>query len=782
MRRLLLAALLLPAALPARAGLLSGQGVFVLDQTGAQRPSFSNNERVVLQQKVFNSVASANRLAFRFFILGPTGAQVFQHVGNAVVGSIGNAASQVSGIPVAQFYTGPGFYTFRAETELDGQIVSQSTQFSVSSPNILLIYPPNGARNMSDVPLTFRWSASGASRYRVTVGDNPSMYNSIFNQETGGGENFLSYPQNPSDPRQRMTAGQVYYWIVEGLDASGNVIAQSETPFNFSVNATALAKDLAVTDLTIDSAIGADGVVQLRVRVFNQGNTTENSVNLRIGVGGLPAQGTPISVTLLNPGEAREWTVSGAIPVDQQQTLATACLELFDDNVPNNCKTLAVTRPEAGTQAPTTIGGTPLLSVDQMWEMLGELLRERGIDLSEWEMDGSMDSAELAALIDGLRQGSVQVTLSGAPVATGGSVGGGVIGSVTETKKEVPLFGGGEGIASVADNEDKPSVEQLWNELADTMRNLGVDLNEWEFTDKMEPEELEALVAGIKDGTIRAFVTGGAPTTGQVLGTPGAVGSATGKSKDASIFEPERAKVNTDEEEEEFTPEKQEKLWKELNDQLRAMGVDLTEWEFTDKMDPKELEGLVAAIKEGGKAYVTGGEPTTSQILGAASTGGTTSSSKSKDKTLEDLLGDGGGEKAKVEQPAQDEDLGEWVGMAGPAGKNPFTMAIKDADDWSKRWKRLREGKAPQIEFKTSIVVGIVAGSMDKGERVEIENVQVGTDGLVVRYRLVSQTLAAAKDVENGKTRARVPYILKQVQASPALDVRFERAEDGGER
>ncbi len=676
-------AALLLAARPAMAGLLSGQGVFVLDQTGAQRPTFSNNERVVLQQKVFNSVASANRLSFRFFILGPTGAQVFQHVGNAVVGSVGNAASQVSGVPVAQFYTGPGFYTFRAEAELDGQIVSQQAVFSVSSPNILLIYPPNGARNMSDVPLTFRWSASGASRYRVTVGDNPSMYNSIFNQTTGGGENFLSYPQNPSDPRQRLTAGQVYYWIVEGLDPAANVIARSETPFSYSVNATALAKDLAVTDLTVDSAIGADGVVQLRVRVLNQGNMTENSVNLRIGVGGLPAQGTPIAVSLLNPREAREWLVQGAIPVDQKQTLATACLELFDDNVPNNCKTLAVTRPAAGSGAPTTIGGTPLLSVGQMWDMLNELLRERGIDLSAWQMDGVMDAAELAALIDGLRQGSVQVTLSGAPSATGGAARG-VVGTVTGDKKSAPVFGAREGVATVAENEDKLSAEQLWAELADA---------------------------------------------------------------------------------------------------LKAMGVDLTEWEFTDKMDPAELEGLVQALKAGsGKAFVTGGAPTTAALLGTGAATGTKASATSKDKTLERLLGEGGEEKAQVRQPEQDEELGEWAGMAGPAGKSPYTMAIKDGDDWGKRWKRLREGRAPQLEFKTSIVVGVVAGSQDKGERVEIENVQVGTDGLVVRYRLVSQRLAAGQDVEKGKTRARVPYILKQVQASPALDVRFERVDDGGER
>ena len=201
-------------AAPASAGLLSGQGVAVLDTTLNSRPSFSNTERVVFQQRVFNGAASAGRIVFKFVVVSPAGGQVFEHVGNAVPGSVGSAASAVSGIPIAQFDRGPGVYTLKASALLDGQTLEQTATFTVSSPKILLLYPPNGAQGVADVPLSFRWSASGASRYRVTVGDNPSFYNSVFSQETIGGEDFLTYPDNPSDPRQRLGQGQPYYWKV----------------------------------------------------------------------------------------------------------------------------------------------------------------------------------------------------------------------------------------------------------------------------------------------------------------------------------------------------------------------------------------------------------------------------------------------------------------------------------------------------------------------------------------------------------------------------------------
>ncbi|PMZ61519.1 hypothetical protein C1X97_30690, partial [Pseudomonas sp. FW306-2-11AA] len=89
---------------------------------------------------------------------------------------------------------------------LDGVTLEQDQTFTVSSPNLLLIYPPNGATNLTDNPLTFQWFSSGATSYRVTVADNLAMYNPVY-QTTVTGVNSMTYPNNPnpSDPRQRLS-------------------------------------------------------------------------------------------------------------------------------------------------------------------------------------------------------------------------------------------------------------------------------------------------------------------------------------------------------------------------------------------------------------------------------------------------------------------------------------------------------------------------------------------------------------------------------------------------
>ncbi len=215
LKRVTAAGLAMALASPASAGLLTTTGIEVLDITGAARASFSNNEKIRIQAKVNNASASPNFIRFTFSITSPTGGQVFSHTGNAVPGRVGNAATRVSGLSIDRIFTGPGIYTLTSTAELDGQTVSQSATFTVSSPNIILLYPPNGAQDVGDKPLIFRWNSSGATKYRLTVGETPSFFNSVFSETTTGGQDFFSYPENPSDSRARLASGTNYYWKVE---------------------------------------------------------------------------------------------------------------------------------------------------------------------------------------------------------------------------------------------------------------------------------------------------------------------------------------------------------------------------------------------------------------------------------------------------------------------------------------------------------------------------------------------------------------------------------------
>lgn len=424
MRRLTLAAaallLLGPAAGRARAALLSAQGVAVLDSGGAPRATFSSNETIGFSQTVFNGVASGNRTHFQFEVIAPNGNITFRHTGNSVPGSVGNASARIAGVAISGLYQGPGTYTVRATANLDSTPLQQTATFSISSPNILLIYPPNGSTGLSDNPLTFQWFSSGAASYRISVGDNPSVYNPILVQTTAPGASSFTYPQNPTEDRQKLASGQLYYWKVEGLDTNGNVVAQSQVPYSFGVAQVSLTRDLAVTALEVAGAADASGGIPFTVTVKNQGTTTESGIPLKFTIGGLPAPGTPVELPPMLPGDAKTYSFTGTVPADQAQGLAIACLTIFDDTVANNCKTLTVAKPSSSSLIDSGSPGGVALTGEQIWEAIKQLLKEKGIDLSEYDfigIEGSMTRDELAALLDQLRQGQASAIVTGPPLA-----------------------------------------------------------------------------------------------------------------------------------------------------------------------------------------------------------------------------------------------------------------------------------------------------------------------------------------------------------------------------
>jgi hypothetical protein len=123
-------------------------------------------------------------------------------------------------------------------------------------------------------------------------------------------------------------------------------------------------------------------------------------------------------VPQLSPGDAKTFAVSAPIPTDMASGLVIACLTIFDDNVANNCATLMVSRPTAISS--TTFGSqTAQMSAEQIWAAIEQILQDQGVDLSGYNlinMEGSMTQAELAQLLDQLRQGQVATNLSGPPL------------------------------------------------------------------------------------------------------------------------------------------------------------------------------------------------------------------------------------------------------------------------------------------------------------------------------------------------------------------------------
>jgi hypothetical protein len=397
MKRLLLGtAAVALLRLPAWAGLLTPQGAAVLDASGQERSSFSNNEKITLRQVVHNGVASPNRIDFKF-VLMRSGAVVFTHAGNAVPGAVGNASSRLT-LPISRCCTVPDKYTLMAEASLDGVTVAQPPrEFMVSSPNIVPTYPPNGARKIAQKPLTFQWTGSGAYRYRVTVwgGEKgPSFENPILSETTAGGETTWSYPET-SDPNKKLSADpQIYWWKVEGLDINGNANAVSEPPYSFSIDLTTQMRDLAVTELEAVGAAAPGGGIPFRVRVQNQGNSTESNVQLKFSVGALPAAGSPVTIALIEPAAALDFDFTGSIPTDQTESMAVACVDLFDDNVPNNCRTVKVTRA-SGEFSGDLRSSCLSMSPEQVCEAIKSLMPQCGYDsMEEYTCVGVEGSSE----------------------------------------------------------------------------------------------------------------------------------------------------------------------------------------------------------------------------------------------------------------------------------------------------------------------------------------------------------------------------------------------------
>jgi len=335
---------------------LAARGLTVSSPDGLVKAAFASNETIALSQAVYNGSESGDRIRFRFKIYAPSGKQVLEHYGNSVRGTAGNAAARISGIPIERFFRAPGLYRVTATASLDGIDIDQTGTFTVSSPDVLLIYPPCGTREIMDRPLTFRWYASGGVRYRVRVARNdPSFAIAPYVGVTAAGETFWSYPEDPED-RFKLSSDETYFWKVESLDSDGNILGQSVSACTFSVKTGEGARDLAVTGLQVLGGGGGPGIFAFEVTVTNQGQTLETEVPVRFSVGGIPGMPESKTLTLVSGGSG-VLSFTGTIPQGSVESLAIACVQMFDGNVANNCRTLRIKASDQASELGLVGGG-----------------------------------------------------------------------------------------------------------------------------------------------------------------------------------------------------------------------------------------------------------------------------------------------------------------------------------------------------------------------------------------------------------------------------------------
>jgi hypothetical protein len=471
----------------ASAANLTAHTVSVVDAGGNARAAYSNSETITLRQQINNTVQGLGMINFTFAVFNPAGAEVFTHTGNAAPSTPGASQTQISGVPITRFYSTPGQYTFRGTAVLDGETSTPpGVSFTISSPNITLIYPPSGAMGLSDTPLIFRWVGSGASQYRITVGENAGLYNPV-HQSINAGETLFSYPQTHSNPREQLVPQQIYYWKVEGLDAAGNTISQSNV-YSFSLRnqAASQSRNIIVSDLSLTSPL-SDRTKPLNFKavVYNAGNSAETNIGVKMSLGGLGAQDSPKQIQTLSGGERKDVPFTAFMPVDQDSSLAVVCVDIFDDNLTDNCRTKLIAKDSGGVP-----GGGPSkkLSYDELW---AELLKRLGPDalnaLDGYTFQtiecGNCTSAELNDLLAALLDGSA--TLSGASIS---DPGGAAAVTTAQTGSE-------PSDTSASAPEEPPGLE------LEVLRPAGVSHDEWSgYTAVFSEKETSTFaVIGEKD-------------------------------------------------------------------------------------------------------------------------------------------------------------------------------------------------------------------------------------------------------------------------------------------
>ncbi len=323
--------------------------ISIVDSAGRERTTYSSSEKIGFSVTCYNQ-SFVDKIYFEFYVYSSKGEQLFKHTGNSAVGNVGLGSSRIMNIPISRFYKSPGKYFYLAKviagTAVDYPAANYEV-FYVYSPSITLSYPVNGARELIDKPLTFRWVSSGATKYRIYVDDDKGFYNTLF--QTGKGEypdpvtTYFQYPTSPQDPRQKLAGGVIYWWKVEGLDSQGNVVAKTPVPFSFSLKETApsvTTKDLALTDIILveDSTASEP---KFEVLVKNQGGTAISNARVNLYVNGVPVIPYQL-LNFINAGEEESLTFLGGA-VKEKIVTVSAALDFPDDNIRNNMLTKTFT-------------------------------------------------------------------------------------------------------------------------------------------------------------------------------------------------------------------------------------------------------------------------------------------------------------------------------------------------------------------------------------------------------------------------------------------------------
>jgi hypothetical protein len=116
-----------------------------------------------------------------------------------------------------------------------------------------------------------------------------------------------------------------------------------------------------------------------------------------------------------------------------------------------------------------------------------------------------------------------------------------------------------------------------------------------------------------------------------------------------------------------------------------------------------------------------------------------------------------------------------WSGTAAPLAPQTVSVAVRKEAIWERLWRRLSPDPVPVIDFGQHLVVAIIAGGEEPGDRIEIADYRTEGDTMIVRYQIVAyaKPFAAEGDLKPAAKKS-TQYLLTVIPRS-VLKVKFER-------
>jgi hypothetical protein len=110
-------------------------------------------------------------------------------------------------------------------------------------------------------------------------------------------------------------------------------------------------------------------------------------------------------------------------------------------------------------------------------------------------------------------------------------------------------------------------------------------------------------------------------------------------------------------------------------------------------------------------------------------------------------------------------------------GPRTVSLTVTNSAIWARLWKRLSPDPVPDVDFNQYLIVAIVAGAKEGGDRIDIDSYRQEGDTLVVSYRIVAYARPFDADAPKAAQKESTHYFMGALPRT-VLKVKFNRIKE----